>query len=389
MYLRVRWQTFEKEGVVVFTKGSSAAKVYRLLYERRHASKQMVAHELGLSMPTVSKALATLVDAGLVSRTNVYASTGGRPAVAFELVTDARFGLGVELVADELHLAAVDLYGNVLAAQRKPLAFYGGDGYLDEVARLVTRLVASLDKPREALLGITIAIQGIVSETGRLGFSELLGTGETNISLEDFSRRLPYPVRLVHDAEAAAYAELWRHREMTNFVYLSLNDHMGSALVLGGQLLDGGPLGAGVVEHMVLDPKGARCYCGNRGCADTVLGIHALEAKAQLPLEDFFALVRAEDRRSVTLWERYLSDLALLIRNVRMVACCDVILGGRLERHLREEDLRKLRQTAGGDGALGRVPFRLTHGHYGFEATVIGAGLLSVEEFHSSMGASA
>lgn len=70
-----------------------------------------------------------------------------------------------------------------------------------------------------------------------------------------------------------------------------------------------------------------------------------------------------------------------------MVACCDVVVGGRLARNLTEGDMRLLRKRVSVHGSLAVTPFRLVRGHFRDQATVIGAGLYSVEEFLLSMTA--
>ncbi|MDO4537696.1 MAG: ROK family protein, partial [Coriobacteriales bacterium] len=249
------------------------------------------------------------------------------------------------------------------------------------VGQLVDKIVEECADTRESLLGVTIAIQGIVGDASRISFGGLLGADDVRVSLEDFVPHLPAPLHFVHDAEAAAYAELWRHRELQDFVYLSLNDHLGSAVVHEGTLLKGGPLGAGVAEHVVLRPGGEPCYCGGKGCAETVLGARSLERSCGLPVDEFFQRLRAGDATCKRLWDNYLSDLALLIHNVRMVSCGDMMLGGRLARFASDADLRVFRMRASEYGALARTPFRLVRGHYSDMAAVMGASLLLVNEF--------
>lgn len=368
----------------MFAKGKSGARIFRAIYERRCVSKQALADALNLSLPTVTEGLRRLEDEGLVVRAGNFASTGGRPAVTWELVADARFAIGVELVATQARLAAVNLYGAILDQRVEPLAFERTDAYFDRVVELIGSMAAALEESGRRLLGVTVAIQGIVDEEGRVSFGGLLGADDVQVSVDDFGRRMPCPPRFVHDAEAAAYAELWRHRELDNFAYLSLNDHVGSALVFEGKLLKGGPLGAGVVEHMVVHPGGQTCYCGGAGCAETVLGAKALEARAGMSVDAFFDNLRAGDAACGHLWEAYLDELAMLVHNVRMVACCDVVVGGVVARHMNEADIRELRGRAMDKGALSRAPFHLMRGQYGDRATVVGAGLLQVDAFLQS-----
>lgn len=167
----------------------------------------------------------------------------------YEFCPDARFAIGVELVAKRIDVAFIDLYGHILNRHTHSIDFEHSKKYNKGVSVFLEEDMAQLGIPRERLLGATIAIQGIVSKGNRVTFGGLLGADSANVSLTDFA-------------------------------YLSLNDHQGSALIRGQKLIRSDGVGAGVAEHMIAIPQGERCYCGNYGCFETVLGAKALEQHA-------------------------------------------------------------------------------------------------------------
>ena len=181
--------------------------IYRLLYQHSGVSKQLLADELGLSLPTVSHNLESLIDAGLVAKDGTFSSTGGRPVTVYRCVSDARHALGVEVTAHHVHMAVIDLSGSVMARREARLSFSANAAYLDELGELVRGFYGELGLDEAKLLGTTVSIQAIVSQDGEeVAFSTLLG--DAHVRRADFAKRLPGPVFLVHDAEAAGYAEL-------------------------------------------------------------------------------------------------------------------------------------------------------------------------------------
>lgn len=377
--------TSRKVGLPLFAKASER-RVFRYAYEHRRVSKQLVARDLEMSLPTVSHALSALAEEGLVARGGTFPSTGGRPAVIYELCADARYAIGIELVAEGVHVAFVDLMGTMLRQGTLAVPFARTESYLQSVAAYLEAELLESGLPRERLLGVTIAIQGIVSQDASITFGGLLGNESTGIALEDFARHLHFPLMLAHDVEAAAYAEIWRHRELRNFAYLSLNDHLGSALVRDGKLVHSDGFGAGVAEHMVAVPQGAPCYCGNRGCFETLLGAKALGRRAGTTVPRFFEKLRGRDPDAVWLWDRYLDYLALLIHNLRMIACGDVVIGGRLSCYLTQGDLRMLRTKVSSNGKLSSRDFHLLCGHYRDAATALGAGIVVIDRYLETWG---
>jgi glucokinase len=75
-----------------------------------------------------------------------------------------------------------------------------------------------------------------------------------------------------HDATLAALAEHRRGagRGTANFAYITVSTGIGAGLVLNHQLYRGRSGRAGEFGHMVVNPEGPACNCGNRGCLEAV-----------------------------------------------------------------------------------------------------------------------
>jgi predicted NBD/HSP70 family sugar kinase len=80
------------------------------------------------------------------------------------------------------------------------------------------------------------------------------------------------PVQIENDANLGALAELtWgAGRDCSNFAYVKAATGIGAGIVIDGHLLRGATGTAGEIGHTTLDEAGPLCYCGNRGCLETV-----------------------------------------------------------------------------------------------------------------------
>jgi predicted NBD/HSP70 family sugar kinase len=85
-------------------------------------------------------------------------------------------------------------------------------------------------------------------------------------------QRLGLPIEIENDANLGALAELtWGSgRDCSNFAYIKASTGIGAGLVIEGNLLRGASGTAGEIGHTTLDESGILCYCGNRGCLETV-----------------------------------------------------------------------------------------------------------------------
>lgn len=90
------------------------------------------------------------------------------------------------------------------------------------------------------------------------------------------------PVSADNDARVALSGEItWgAARGRKNVVMLTLGTGVGGAVLAEGKILRGVRGVAGHLGHISIDPEGAVCFCGNRGCVETFFSARAIEAEA-------------------------------------------------------------------------------------------------------------
>ena len=112
-------------------------------------------------------------------------------------------------------------------------------------------------------------------------------------------------MHVANDANLGALAEVrtGAARGASNVVYLMLSSGIGGGLVLGGSLFSGHSGLTGELGHIVVDPGGERCRCGNRGCLETVAGAEQILAALRptygerITIEDAATLAAGRDQR--------------------------------------------------------------------------------------------
>ena len=351
-------------------------KIFEYIYQSKRTSKQTIAQVLGLSMPTVTQNLKILENLGLIERNGFYESTGGRKAQMIHCIQDARVAIGVEVLQESLNLCAVGLCAQIIREARYPLPFQNADGYYREMGRLVTEFTGGLSYPSRQILGIGIAIQGLVSSDGeQVIYGNILqNTGTTR---QRFQAYLPYPCRLLHDTDAAATSEFWRNEEIQDAVYLVLNRNLGGALVIGGEIR----CGWGIIEHMTLVPGGKPCYCGKLGCAEAYCSANSLRQNSGLPFELFFQQLRAGNPKCTAIWEEYLKSLAQAVDNIRMLVNCQFMIGGFLQQFMTEDDFRLLTRFVEELTSFPEFPVSFVQGRHGCRASMLGAAIYYLDAF--------
>lgn len=318
-------------------KRATRSAIYHYLYNSREfCSRQILANELGLSLPTVYQNLAELMELGLVRATDERLSTGGRRVEGLSIAEDARFAVGVCVSDDALRVSAVDLRLNELAykkiSMRRPEALAD---YAERIRGELEVFIGGLGKDRGRLLGVGIAFPGIVSKDGMtLEYAPTLGL--RGVSLSEFIRGFPYEIHIENDANCGGGAEWFVRDGKENLAYMSIEEGIGGAVFTNGSPYFGDGHRSGEFGHICVEPGGLRCSCGRQGCLEAYCSSRRISADLGITLEEFFEDVQNRNIDRVMRWESYLYHLALGINNIHTTLDCDVVLGGYMTEHLAE-----------------------------------------------------
>ena len=88
----------------------------------------------------------------------------------------------------------------------------------------------------------------------------------------DIESELGIPARIVHETIATCLAEgvYGEARGIKNFVMIGTYSGFGLSAIVNGELLTGAHGMAGELGHVIVQPDGEVCGCGNRGCLETL-----------------------------------------------------------------------------------------------------------------------
>ena len=355
-------------------------KVYKYLYDIHSSSKLDISRGTGLSIPTIASNIVELERRNLVKDGQEFKSTGGRRAQSYSICTDARIAIGVEILKEEIKVVAVNLYGMLLAETRTEAEFVNEESYFSRLASFVNDFIRNLGRSKDIILGIGIALQGLVSEDGEtVVYSEILKAD--GLKLETFRKLFDFECRMFHDTETAALAEMWNNPDIQNAVYIALNRYFGGTLILNGKVRRTQKLASATIEHMRINQDGPLCYCGKRGCAETYCSVKNFRKRCGMDIPEFFERLHSGDRKCIDVWEAYARDLAIVINNVNMVINCNVMIGGYLLQYMNDDDVECIRRAVRAEGFAYGGEFRIVRSGLGDLAPAMGAAIDFIEQF--------
>src|SRR6201991_1137396 len=259
-------------------------RVIRALRDEGHISRADIARRTGLSRSTVSSLVADLQADGLVVERpepgSAHGAQGSRPPILLSFDASAGAAVGIDFGHSHLRVAVSDLASTILAERTRPLdTDHDAQEGLDAAAELVEQTLADAGVDRSAVIGAGMGLPGpIESGEGVVGTSAVL-PGWIGMTAEaEMRRRLDIPVMVDNDANLGALAEaaFGAGRAAGDLVYLKVSSGIGAGLILNGRLYRGSGGLAGELGHVLVDPDGIVCRCGNRGCLETVAATGAL-----------------------------------------------------------------------------------------------------------------
>jgi len=348
-----------------------------------------LARMTALTPQTVSNIVAELEQAELLTSRQPRRSGRGQPSIPVTLNPTSAWSIGIHLDHQTLLLVLVDLSGEVhfrrlvLVQKPQPAAT------LACIASVLKEMRAFLGTQWQKVLGIGVVMPGPFGVEGisSVGPTTLNGWEQVDIEAE-LATISGLPVTLENDATVAAIGERFHGtaRHLNSFIYLYIGTGLGAGIFTDGHIYTGHAHNAGEIGHIVVEPGGRDCYCGNQGCLERYVSLQAayefcgLDPMRALP-ED---LLQIEATRFTAWIENVTTPLRQAINILESVFDAEaVIIGGMMPAPLLEQMVQRLPPLY--QSVRGRYinDMRLKIGMTGSDTAALGAAALPIfDEFN-------
>ncbi|MBV9944484.1 MAG: ROK family transcriptional regulator [Solirubrobacterales bacterium] len=379
---------------VLGSRQMNRLRIIEALYRRPLLSRADLAQHARLSRATVSTLVEELVRVGLVEEHPGAAASGasaeggvGRPPVLLSLVSRSAFAVGLDFGHQHIRVALCDLAGEPIVDEYSPADVdHAPVESLDLARELVREALRSCGVAAYQLLGVGMGLAVPINKaTGDLEADGILPGWHGIRPAAEMEARLGIPVALDNDANVGALGEkaFGAARGVDDLVYIRLSAGIGAGLILHGRPYPGVAGVAGEIGHVLSDPSGPICRCGNRGCLEAVASPVAvaglLERSLGQPLTVQRLLELVADghrgaRRAVAEAGDAVGRAVSMLVNVLNPEL--VVVGGDLAQagDILLEPIRAAIERHSVAPAAGAV--RVTEGRLGARAEVLGAAAL-------------
>ncbi len=342
-----------------------------------------------LTPQTVSNIVAELEQAELLASRQPRKQGRGQPAIPVTLNPASAFSIGIHLDHQTLLIVLVDLTGEIhfrrLMLVQKPQP----DATLARITEVLAEIKTQLGARWQKVLGIGVVMPGPFGVEGisSVGPTTLHGWEQVDIEAR-LAEVSGVPVTLENDATVAAIGERFHGvaRQLNSFIYLYIGTGLGAGIIMDGHVYSGHAHNAGEIGHVVVEPGGRACYCGNHGCLERYVSLQAayefcgLDPMTALP-EDLLAVDAA-------LFERWIDTVLTPLRQaINMLECIfdaeSVIIGGMMPAVLLDKIIQRLPPLYQSVRGRYLTASRLKTGMTGSDTAALGAAALPIfDEFN-------
>ncbi|AEV29363.1 transcriptional regulator/sugar kinase [Sphaerochaeta pleomorpha str. Grapes] len=328
-------------------KAKNMKAVFSLIWDEAGISRAEIAKRLSLSKTTISSLVEELIAQSFIEDTGkqVTKTVGRRPSSLF-VKERSHFVPVITWSRNTIVFHVVDLNGDIVFSQIEHIQ--DKDQFIPETIKNL-RAICIRKAFKDKILGCCLVLPGMIDSFHNVLYSTTLGLYDTNAKViyeKIHNACKQYPLAILQDTACYAYAEkIYTDIQVQDYAFINFNLGIGATLFVQGKMLGKANGAFTQFGHYSIDPDGAPCACGNKGCLENEIGECNLskrfkqfsentqeEIPEYLTYED---LGSAMEKRSETAKKVIISlatDFAQALRNVVCIINPRlIVLGGKCQ----------------------------------------------------------
>jgi len=249
------------------------------------------------------------------------------------------YRIGIDLGGTKIEVLLLDPDGRPVLRERVPTPRGQSSTYTDILAETVRQIKHALAHIPDGESTIGIGIPGIIdTRSGRI-----INANATRLIDQafqaDIARQIGRPVAMENDADCFTLAETREGAGKGHAMVFGiiLGTGVGGGLCFHNKIFRGRHGIAGEWGHIAVVPDGRPCFCGNRGCVETLIsgtGMAAAYRESfghELSAKAIVERARQGDANCLTIFHNFLDDFGRCVGGI--ISLLDpeaIVLGGGL-----------------------------------------------------------
>lgn len=266
--------------------------------ELEKPSRARIAKHVGLSRTAITLIAQRLIKHHLIQELETTINGRGRPGTP--LVIDETYWhvVGASFYSKRWLFVAINLMGKIILQHTVPVASTTPE-------EIIGRLLEGLDYmrancPGQMIPAFGIGAPGVIdNETGDIFRADDLGWKEIIPIRKIIEAHTGLKAYIINRYRADGLAEIryGNHQKARNLLYIGIGTGIAGSIYLNGELMNSTKYRLG---HMVIDPNGPMCGCGQRGCLQAMAAESALISFAAAQIKQHPGFLSSSNDRQLT-----------------------------------------------------------------------------------------
>ena len=254
-------------------KQANEVAIFECVRRNGPLTRREVQKITNLSWGTVSKVMAARIQSNLFVEVVKTVTKAGRSPTVIDINPERNLILAIDINVVGLSAVVVSLKGDVKQMINENIESFEAADILKQVDMIIAMILGSYINTDSTVLGIGAALQGSVNvEEGISVFNPHFQNWKNIPIKAHLEKKFHLPVYVEHDPNCLALSELifGQHDKLDNAVFIRYGMGIGMSIILDGEIVRGRDGNAGEMGHMIMIDGGQTCYCGKKGCLETL-----------------------------------------------------------------------------------------------------------------------
>lgn len=324
-------------------KHANRMLVLNMLLQNGQMSRADITRNLKCDGTTITHIIRDLLKKDLVQSAGMAEIPGGgRPKELITLNPESRQAIGISFEPPYITGIIAGLTGKINFCEK---IYLGTDISQEELQNIVRKLAMNLFFRVESkkLLGIGIGTWGVLSSEKHKVIKSNYFPAIENLNLYDmFQDEFNIAPEIIDSTYAKALAEISLSesdkKNTKNFMLIDVGVGIALLNICAGIPVVGSKGYIGEFGHTIIVPEGEKCYCGRKGCLETLCAIPAIEKKISealkqknISFEKIISLYKSGEKKVETIINKSAEILGTAVGNMATALPTDeIIFTGRL-----------------------------------------------------------
>ena len=273
-----------KNGInMLDVKMGNRSAILELIYRSKGIPRKDIAKALGLTPAAITLITNDLINEGILIEADTRVSAGrGRKEILLEIDSHKYASIGVSITRHHFELICIDLSCKILFQK-----MYKTSGLHHDAGKILACIAEEIRTSilhadflaGRQVLGIGASTLGVVDSKKGISVNSygVFEGGSTDIR-GYFEKELHLPVILTNNICACAHGEafLSNFEQRQELLFIKYGPGIGSALLKSNDHFSVQDYTAVQIGHVIMDPNGRPCICGNQGCLETIISYDSI-----------------------------------------------------------------------------------------------------------------